>query len=547
MQFIEQYQSVILLAILAALVIAGLARMLGGRRAAGPDPAMQRENTELQTRLATLERQHGALEDARAGLQDRLGAAQAEIASLTVERDGARQSLAEERARLEAAVARLEAGAAEREDRHAAALEELRRDREAALEAQRRAAEAARGEAAAERAALADQLRQLDATRSRLEAELAAQKESHERLRAETERNRDQFVQHFRNISSELLDSQRKQTTEFQRGELEKVIEPFKVELTGLKSNLKELHDRSESQRKELGGQIALMQQQASKLSDDAHALAVALRGEKKRQGDWGETILDRILEVAGLVEGTHFTRQGSVTNAEGRRLVPDIVVHLPQDRDVVIDSKVSLNAYSDLVNAQDKEAEAAALKRHAAAVRAHCRALGGKSYDDLGYQTVDSVLMFMPVDGALTAALSQDSDLMIQAAEQGVHLVTPATLMPILKIVDHLWTIEQRNRNVEDIVERAGRLHDKFVLAVESVQAIGQHLDKAVGAHGEALNRLSQGSGNVLRQVDQLRRLGAKTRKTLPSELLEMADEPDPEEQAPDAAGDRDRSVPAE
>lgn len=356
---------------------------------------------------------------------------------------------------------------------------------------------------------------------------LKTQQKKHEELKAEIEESRTHFVNQFKTISSELLQNQGKATTEAQKAELDRLLTPFKQELGFLKTGIKDMSERAEKERQTLGQQIQLMHAKATELSAEANSLTLALRGDRKRQGNWGETILERILEAAGLVEGTHFTKQASKTDDEGKRLIPDVVVHLPGQRDVIIDSKVTLVAYQDMIQAaENPDQEEAALKRHILAVKAHMQSLSKKSYDSIGYHSVDSVLMFLPVEGALSAALSREPDLVLEAAEKRIHMMTPSTLMPILKIVDHLWTIDSRNRNVDDIVDRAGRLHDKFVSVVESIDDIGKHLQKASDSQAEAVKRMSSGTGNVLRQVDQLRVMGAKSKKVVPEQLLANADE---------------------
>ena len=372
---------------------------------------------------------------------------------------------------------------------------------------------------------------ELNADKRVLEESYEAQRKKHSELREEIENNRAHFVNQFKAISSDLLQNQGKATAESQKNELEKILIPFKQELVHLKSGIKDMNDKAENERQTLGQQILLMQAKATELAEEASSLALALRGDKKRQGNWGETILERILEAAGLIEGTHFTKQATTTDEEGKRLIPDIVVHLPGQRDVIIDSKVTLVAYQDMIQAaDDPEKEEAALRRHVIAIKAHMSSLSKKSYDAIGFNSVDSVLMFLPVEGALSAALTRAPDLILEAAEKRVHVMTPSTLMPILKIVDHLWTIDSRNRNVDDIVDRAGRLHDKFVSVVESIDDLGKHLKKASDSQVEAVKRMSEGSGNVLRQVDQLREMGAKTKKTMPAHLLQSADDADQE-----------------
>ena len=186
----------------------------------------------------------------------------------------------------------------------------------------------------------------------------------------------------FKAISSEILQNQGRATTQAQKDELEKLLSPFKQELGFLKTGLKDMTEKAEKERQSLGQQIQLMQAQANELSEEAHGLTLALRGDRKKQGNWGETILERVLESAGLVEGTHFTKQATMTDADGKRLVPDIVVHLPGQRDVVIDSKVTLVAYQDMMTAEDPAKEEAALKRHVTALKAHLNGLSRKSYD---------------------------------------------------------------------------------------------------------------------------------------------------------------------
>lgn len=358
---------------------------------------------------------------------------------------------------------------------------------------------------------------------------LETQRAKHEELKSEIEANRSHFINQFKAISSELLQNQGKATTEAQKNELEKLLTPFKQELGFLKSGIKDMSEKAEKERQTLGQQIQLMHAKATELSAEANSLTLALRGDRKKQGNWGETILERILEAAGLIEGTHFTKQANTIDEEGKRLIPDIVVHLPGQRDVIIDSKVTLVAYQDMVQAaEDPEQEEAALKRHIVALKAHMQSLSKKSYDSLGYDSIDSVLMFLPVEGALSAALSREPDLVLEAAEKRIHIMTPSTLMPILKIVDHLWTIDSRNRNVDEIVDRAGRLHDKFVSVVESIDDIGKHLKKATDSQEEAMKRMSSGSGNVLRQVDQLRLMGAKSKKSVPDHLLVKSESED-------------------
>lgn len=518
MQFITDYQGVLTV----LLLICVIALLVLRRSSATPNHDEERARLEEQLRITEGERDslradleseriaRGQLETTRDGMASRITDQLEQIESLTerqsdLQRDlgtlkvtetrltGERDSLAAEGDRLRGVQAGLE--------------EKLRAEVETVKERDR-------------------QIGALNGTVQELTATLAAERDKHTKLLAETKENRADFVDQFKAISGEILQSQGKAATEAQKSELEKIITPFKVEIEGLKTNLKEITEKAEKERQSLGSQLLLMQSRAAELAEEANGLARALRGDSKLQGNWGETILERILEAAGLQEGTHFTRQAEKRDADGARLVPDIVLHLPGERDVVIDSKVTLRAYQDMVQADEPAIEASALKRHIQAVRAHMRSLADKDYGALGQGRFGSVMMFLPVEGALSAALSEDAALVIEAAENRVHLMTPTTLMPVLQIVEHLWTIDSRNRNVDDIVDRAGRLHDKFVSVVESIQRIGDHLKRASDSHADALNQMAEGRGNVLRQMDMLRQLGARARKTLPAELLTEGDD---------------------
>ncbi len=451
---------------------------------------------------------------------------QSALAQVTGERDSLRAALSAEQitsARLGTQCDNISDQLEAAKHRHAAALQEAetgRKEQLARLDSELRTAQDQLAMLRETNAALSTDKRVLEET-------LRSQRDKHAELTAEIEQNRAQFINQFKAISSEILQNQGRVTTQAQKDELEKLLSPFKQELGFLKSGLKDMTEKAEKERQSLGQQIQLMQAQANELSKEANSLTLALRGDRKRQGNWGETILERVLEAAGLIEGTHFTKQATRTNEDGQRLVPDIVVHLPGARDVVIDSKVTLVAYQDMMMAaEDPVAEEEALKRHVAAVRAHMTGLSRKSYDQLGFDNIDSVLMFLPIEGALTAALSRAPDLVLKAAEKRIHILTPSTLMPILKIVDHLWTIDTRNKNVEVIVDRAGKLHDKFVSVVESIDDIGKHLQKASDSQAEAMKRMSTGAGNVLRQADELRQLGARSRKAMPEHLLGQADD---------------------
>lgn len=244
--------------------------------------------------------------------------------------------------------------------------------------------------------------------------------------------------------------------------------------------------------------------------------LTRALKGEKQRQGAWGEMVLERILEASGLERGTHYDVQASWTDEDGRRWRPDVVVRMPRKKMMVIDSKVSLNDYEIAVNSDDSAVAADALRRHVVAIRNHINTLAEKGYHRMDDGLVDYVLMFIPIEGAFSEALRADPALAAFALERGVGLTTPTTLMLTLRTVEHIWAVERRESNAMEIARRAGQLYDKVAGFVETMEGVGRALDQASRAHGTAMDRLSRGQGNVIRQVEMLRELGARTQKRI-------------------------------
>jgi DNA recombination protein RmuC len=266
-------------------------------------------------------------------------------------------------------------------------------------------------------------------------------------------------------------------------------------------------------------------------MTSETRNLTLALRGEAQTQGAWGEMILSTILQRSGLREGEEYVTQESHATDEGVRLRPDVIVNLPDDNRIVIDSKVSLSAFTDYVNDGDPVSKAEHLARHVASMHSHIKGLSRKEYHRV--TGLDFVIMFVPIEGALAAALQDDPELTSFAAEHNVAIGTPTTLMLALRTVANVWHVERRNKNAEAIAERAGKLYDKFVGFSVDMQALGEQLAKARRAYDDALGKLSTGSGNLVRQTEMLKALGAKTSKALPLELAADAQ-----------AGDGDASV---
>lgn len=320
----------------------------------------------------------------------------------------------------------------------------------------------------------------------------------------------------FRLMADESL---RRQGEDLERTHAERLtalLTPFREQVARFQDELQAGQRSGEAAQAALREQIEGLHRRSEDIGRDAVALTRALRGDKQRQGAWGEMILGQVLDAAGLVAGQHYRAQAGVTDADGRRWRPDVVVDMPGGRSLVIDAKCSLNAYADACAAADDAARAAALRRHVAAIRAHVAELSGRGYQALDAGAVDYVLMFLPVEGAFAEALRVDPRLTAEALDRRVGIATPSTLMLALRTVEHLWTVERREKGAAEIAARAGALYDKLAGVVAALEETGAALDAAAQAHGRAVARLSRGPGNVIRQAEMLRELGARATRRI-------------------------------
>lgn len=327
---------------------------------------------------------------------------------------------------------------------------------------------------------------------------------------------RDEMTGQFRLMADESLRRQGADLEKTHSERLAALLTPFREQVQHFQTELAQRTKSADEERAALREQIEGLHRRSEEIGRDAVALTRALKGDKQRQGAWGEMILERVLEGSGLERGTHYDIQASFRDEEGRQWRPDVVVRLPQGKVLVIDSKVSLIDYERAANADDPAERDAALRRHVAAIRAHIQTLSGKGYHAVDAAAVDYVLMFIPIEGAFSEAMRVDPDLASFALDRRVGLTTPTTLMLTLRTVDHIWTVERRETNAVDIAQRAGALYDKVALFAEAMDGVGKALTDAQRAHGQAMDRLTRGQGNVIRQVEMLRQLGARTSKRL-------------------------------
>ncbi len=307
------------------------------------------------------------------------------------------------------------------------------------------------------------------------------------------------------------------------------LLTPFREHVGRFETELRNVHKSADEERTRLSAEIRSLTQRSEAISLEATNLTRALKGDKQRQGAWGEMILERILEESGLQKGTHYLVQDHRRNEDGVAWRPDVVVRLPDGKSLIVDSKVSLVNYEAAVSAEDEAERNRHLKLHIAAVRSHIDLLSAKGYQTLDAGSVDYVLMFMPIEGAFSEAWRQEGDLASYAIAKQIGIATPTTLMMTLRTVDHIWKVERRESNAQAIADRAGRLYDKLAGFVGNMADVGRHLDKAVQSHQAAVGQLSTGSGNVLGQADKLKRMGANASKSLavPFDAEDDGDDP--------------------
>jgi len=353
-------------------------------------------------------------------------------------------------------------------------------------------------------------------------AELSAMLES-ERSRALE--NMQLLKSEFKTLANDILEDKSKRFTEQNQTNLNQLLEPLKVKIKEFQGQVHDVYVQEGKDRSQLAEQVRQLMALNNQLSKDAHNLTSALKGQAKVQGNWGELILERVLEASGLRKGHEYDVQASHTRADGTRAQPDVVVHLPEDRHLIVDAKVSLKAYEEYANAETDHQRDAAMKRHLDSVRGHINELSEKNYQQLyGLKSPDFVLMFIPVEPAFMLAIAHDSDLWQDALKKNVMLVSPSTLLFVLRTVAHLWRQEQQNRNAQEIAKRGAELYDKLAGFMEDLDNLGVKLQQAQKAYDGAYGKFTGGRGNVIRQAEMLKELGVKPAKHLPQNLIDSA-----------------------
>lgn len=336
---------------------------------------------------------------------------------------------------------------------------------------------------------------------------------------------REEFSDKFKSLSSELLDRQSQKFTEQNQTQIGTLLNPLREQLGDFRKRVDDVYDKDNKERSQLKAEIDALKNLNQRISDDATNLTRALKGDSRTQGAWGELVLERLLEASGLEKGRAYDTQTVLRDESGGRPRPDVIVHLPEGRDIIIDAKVSLKAYEQYCGAVDEETRATHLSAHINSLRNHVKELSERRYSDLiGVNSLEFVLMFVPIEAAYIEAVHRDDTLHAFALERHVAVVTTSTLLATLQTVKSLWRFDDRNRNAIEIADRAGKLYDKFAGFVDDLRDANGKIEAARAALAAATGKLSSGRGNLVGQVEKLRELGAKAGKSLPPELVERA-----------------------
>ena len=375
-----------------------------------------------------------------------------------------------------------------------------------------------------ERAQKETELRRLDAQSAAQAAELREQQESHQQRLNDLQGSRDELRAQFAELAGKIFDEREQRFAQTSNERLGQLLDPLKERIQSFEKRVEETYQQEARERFSLGKELERLQQLNLRLSDEATNLTRALKGQKT-QGNWGELILERVLEHAGLEKGREYQTQVSLKGPDGERFQPDVLIMLPGDKQVVVDSKVSLTAYQQFVGADDEVIGQSALKQHVLSLRNHVKGLAGKDYKRLeGLHSLDFVLLFVPIEAAFSAALQAEPNLFQEAFDRNIVIVSPTTLLATLRVIDSLWKQERQSQNAREIAERAGWLYDKFVLFIQDLDEVGNRLQQLDKAYAAARNKLTDGRGNLVSRSEQLKLLGARASKSLPADLLERA-----------------------
>ncbi|RXR17716.1 DNA recombination protein RmuC [Flavobacterium amnicola] len=350
--------------------------------------------------------------------------------------------------------------------------------------------------------------------------------ERNKEQKEEVNQLQEKFTKEFENLANKILEEKTNKFTEQNKENLKNILSPLQDKIQLFEKKVEDTHKESIDYHAALRQQILGLKEMNAQMSKETLNLTKALKGDSKMQGNWGELVLERVLEKSGLEKGREYEVQQSFTTEEGNRVFPDVVINLPDGKKMIVDSKVTLTAYERYINEDDEETKAQYLKEHVIAIKRHVEQLGDKNYQDL-YQieSPDFVLLFIPMEPAFALALNEDTTLYNKAFEKNIVIVTPSTLLATLRTIDSMWTNQKQQENAYEIARQAGALYDKFEGFVSDLIKIGKKIDESKLEYSGAMNKLVEGKGNLITSVEKLKKMGAKAKKSLPESIINRAE----------------------
>lgn len=394
---------------------------------------------------------------------------------------------------------------------------------------------------------LAERIKLFEEDKSALQADLKNEREKSEKLTSENssiksdyanlqtklseqkneiENLQEKFTKEFENLANRIFEEKGNKFSEQNKEKLGEILNPLKEKISEFERKVEETNKESIKGHASLKEQLQMLKEMNLQITQEAKNLTTALKGQSKTQGNWGEFILESILEKSGLVKGREYVVQESLTTESGKRLQPDVIINLPENKSIIIDSKVSLVGYEKFISEEDEHQKQFGLKEHINSIRAHIKNLSGKNYQNL-YQleSLDFVLMFMPIEPAFAIAVQSDPSIFTDAFEQNIVIVSPSTLLATLRTISSIWRQENQNRNALEIARQSGEMLDKFTAFVDDLISVGKGLISAKDNYDKAMNKLIDGRGNLISRSEKIKKLGAKASKTLPPAILNRAE----------------------
>lgn len=355
--------------------------------------------------------------------------------------------------------------------------------------------------------------------------------EKHNESQAELEKLNERFTKEFENLANKILTDNSTKFADQNKKNIEQILSPLQEKIITFEKRVEDTHKDTIERQSSLRQQIIGLKELNEQMNKEASNLTKALKGDAKMRGNWGELVLERVLEKSGLEKGSEYEVQQSYRTEDGSTRFPDVVVNLPGGKKMIIDSKVSLNAYERYVNEEDESLQDAYLKEHVTALKKHVSDLSAKNYHEMyAIESPDFVLLFVPIEPAFAMALNADGNLYSEAFDKNIVIVTPTTLLATLRTIDTMWQNEKQQRNALDIAAAAGSLYDKFVLLTDDLIKVGQQMDTVQKTYKSSMNKLSEGTGNLIGRVERLKKLGAKANKNLNEKLVARAIDNDPD-----------------